>query len=374
MKHKLISITLIAILLCTVLGSGIGCTTPATKYTLTIASTAGYKSITPAVGPHTYAAGTVVNLNATPDSGYRFVQWTAPGYGNWTAAQTTWGMPAQDVTITAHFALGKLIENVPDTNWTNGVDPNNFCAPLAMVNILGYWDEVKGLPNAQNVTAWCVPSNLHTVANLVGYFMDTNNAQAAKAVNLRGNDADTHAGTYAKDILMLTGGKLDYVRWDAGNPFNTALAPAGPALPPGKVGHDWTGTDDYAVGFPFIKTQIDAGKPLVVCYRWWNLNMTSGTNVTDPQSGQTISAFQWGTPTSYSSYPPEDWNMGTGENCIGHAVTGVGYILNWDPDGAGGPLPSDNWTIVHDTWGTTPENIAVPWTTAPWNSSHSVLP
>jgi hypothetical protein len=268
-------------------------------------------------------------------------------------------MPSQNATVTAHFALGTLIANVPDTSVPPTSVSPNFCAPTAMANILGYWDEVMGLPNAQNVTAFLVLHNLKTVADLVGWFMDTNNPPNPA----RGNGP--HFGTYAKDI---TPGNLDYVRWDAAHNFT--IAP-----PPGKLGHVWTGTDDYFtttnVGFPFIKTEIDHGRPLVVCYRWWNLIF--GTNVTDPQSGKVISVYQWGPQTSNSTNPPEQWNGSYGEGCIGHAVTGVGYILNWDPDGPGG-LPSGNWTIVHDTWATTPENIAVPWSPLPWNSSHAVLP
>ena len=337
MKHKLISIASITILLFMVLGNCIGCTGP-TTYTLTMASTAG-GAITPAVGTYTCNASQVVNLTATPTSGYRFVNWTATAgtLGSATAATTTFTMPAQNATVTAHFALGTLIANVPDTNWT-AANPANYCAPLAMVNILGYWDEVIGLPNAYNVTAWKVPSDLNTVANYVGYFMDTNNAQFAKPANLRGNDADHHAGTYAKDIRMLTAGIMDYVRWDAGNQFNTLAAPAGPALPPGKVGHNWTGFNDYCtapVGFPFVKTEIDAGRPLVVCYRYWSL--IPGTNVTDPQSGKVVSVYGFGAPISNSTYPnpAENWTGTSGEYYIGHAVTCVGYILNRDPDGLG---------------------------------------
>jgi hypothetical protein len=376
MKHKLISVALIAILLFMILGNSIGCTS-ATTYTLTITSTDGGNVTTPAEGSYTCNASQVVNLTATADSGYRFVNWTGGGtdIGNATAATTTITMNAAH-TVIAHFALGVFIANVPDTNWT-AANPPNYCAPLAMVNILGYWDEVKGLLNAQNVTAWLQPSNLTTVANYVGYFMDTNNAEAANP--RRGNDGDGHAGTYAKDILMLTGGKLDYVRWDAGNMMGTPP----PVLPPTKLGHNWTGLNDYCnaappVGFPFIKAEIDAGRPLVVCFRWWTLNFS--TNVTDPQSGKVISVYQFGAQSNNSTppNPAENWTGSYGEYYIGHAVTGVGYILNWDPDGSGGPIPSANWTIVHDTWATTPENIAVPWISpsppGPWNSSHSVLP
>jgi hypothetical protein len=353
-----------------VLGNSIACN-PATTYTLITTSTDGGNVTTPGESTYTCNASQVVNLVATPDSGYRFVNWTGGGtdIANATAATTTITMNAGH-TVIAHFALGVFIANVPDTNWTNGVDPNNFCAPLAMVNILGYWDEVIGSANATNVTAWCVPSNLHTVANLVGFFMDTNNVEAGPPLNpLRGNDADGHFGTYAKDI---TPGNLDYVLWNATNPFGTPP----PARPAGKVGHNWTGTNDYfggGMGFPFIKAEIDADRPLVVCYRWWNL--LPGTNVTDPQSGKVISVYQWGSPSSNSTppNPAENWTGTYGEYCIGHAVTCVGYIPNWDPDGSGIVFSQGDYIIVHDTWATTPENIAVFWP-GPWNSSHSVLP
>jgi hypothetical protein len=374
MKHKLLSVASITVLVFTVLVNLIGCgtTTPPTKYTLTITSTAGGDVTTPAEGTYTYAANSTVSLVATPDAGYRFVEWTgtAGTFGSANLASTTFTMPSQDATVTAHFALGVFIDNVPDTSWSVAKNPPNYCAPLAMANILGYWDEVKGLANARNVTAWLSPSDLNTVAFFVGYFMDTNNIQSSQPSNLRGNDADGHPGTYAKDITP--GGTMDYVRWDALHMFNTPPPP----LPTGKLGYTWTGTDDYCnlspVGFPFIKTEIDAGRPLVICFKWWNL--ASGMNVTDPQTGTVISVYQWGDPSHGSLDPPEEWNWGYGEGCIGHAVTCVGYILNWDPDGSGTVFSQDNYTIVHDTWATTPQNIAVPWTGAPWNSSHKVNP
>jgi hypothetical protein len=46
------------------------------RVTLTISSTAGGNVTTPGEGTFTYWAGTVVSLNATPDAGYRFGNWT----------------------------------------------------------------------------------------------------------------------------------------------------------------------------------------------------------------------------------------------------------------------------------------------------------
>ncbi len=49
---------------------------PPEQYELTISSTAGGSVTTPGEGTSTYDEGTVVDLVATPDTGYRFVNWT----------------------------------------------------------------------------------------------------------------------------------------------------------------------------------------------------------------------------------------------------------------------------------------------------------
>jgi hypothetical protein len=370
MKHKLILVALIAVLLCTVLGNSISCTTPTTNYTLTMASTAG-GNVTPAVGAHTYAAATVVNLVATPDGGYRFVNWTGGGadIANANAPTTTITMNA-DHTVTAHFALGTLIDNVADTNQPpTATLPTtllitNYCAPMAMVNVLEYWDVVMGLPNAYNLTAFQQPPNLKTVAEYLGYFMDTNNNGSPARANAG------QLGTLDVDIGPVT---LDFVRWDA-----THIPPPGPPpfpLPAGKLGYDWVVTPnctaDYGLSFAFYKNEIDAGRPLVVSFTYWNplpIGVGGAKNVTDPETGELICVYDWGTNPG-GSWPPNPDEYWGGD--VGHAVTGVGYILNWDPDGAG-PIPSADWVIVHDNWATTAKNVAIPW--ANWKCLFAVNP
>jgi hypothetical protein len=54
-----------------------------------------------------YAEGTDIDIKAVAADCYRFVSWTAPGgtFGNATAAETTFTIPARDVTVTANFEL-----------------------------------------------------------------------------------------------------------------------------------------------------------------------------------------------------------------------------------------------------------------------------
>lgn len=75
------------------------------EYDLTMAvSPLGSGTTTP-TGTTSYAANTSVNIQAVANPGYQFAIWTAPAgtFANANAPSTTFTMPDQDVTITAHF-------------------------------------------------------------------------------------------------------------------------------------------------------------------------------------------------------------------------------------------------------------------------------
>lgn len=73
-------------------------------HTLTM-QVSGSGSITPEVGNHGYGQGTVVDITATPDSGWRFDSWTGnvadPGLANTTVTMSS------DKTVTANFSQVK---------------------------------------------------------------------------------------------------------------------------------------------------------------------------------------------------------------------------------------------------------------------------
>jgi hypothetical protein len=91
-------------------------------YSLTMAVTpAGGGTANDLTNASPYPAGTVVNIQAVANPPYQFFSWTAPAgtFGNATAAQTTFTMPAQDVTVTAHF-VGPTIDHFKGY-WANDV-------------------------------------------------------------------------------------------------------------------------------------------------------------------------------------------------------------------------------------------------------------
>jgi hypothetical protein len=82
---------------------------PGASYGLTMAvNPAGTGNATDVTNASPYAAGTQVSIRAVPAAGHRFVSWTAPAgsFASATAAQTTFTMPSQDVTVTANFEVG----------------------------------------------------------------------------------------------------------------------------------------------------------------------------------------------------------------------------------------------------------------------------
>jgi hypothetical protein len=81
---------------------------PVPKYALTItADPSGGGAATDETGGSPYAAGAVVSIKAVANPGYGFVSWTAPAgdFDDETAEETTFTMPAQAVTVTAHFGV-----------------------------------------------------------------------------------------------------------------------------------------------------------------------------------------------------------------------------------------------------------------------------
>jgi len=85
---------------------------PGVAYNLTMAvAPAGTGTATDVTNAPPYAEGVAVSIKAVPATGYHFSHWTATPavvFGNADAAQTTFTMPAADVTVTANFEEGVL--------------------------------------------------------------------------------------------------------------------------------------------------------------------------------------------------------------------------------------------------------------------------
>jgi uncharacterized repeat protein (TIGR02543 family) len=84
----------------------VGCDGEGARYSLTMAVAGGNGTATDLTNASPYVAGSAVSIEAVAAAGYRFVSWTAPGgtFDNASAAETTFTMPSQNITVTANFA------------------------------------------------------------------------------------------------------------------------------------------------------------------------------------------------------------------------------------------------------------------------------
>jgi hypothetical protein len=92
---------------------------------LTVSSSAGGTVTQPGIGPFQYGHGAVVDLNAVPNVGYHFVNWTGDTgtIANMNAAVTTITMNG-DYTVQANFAVNQY--TVTGTAGANGsIDPTS---------------------------------------------------------------------------------------------------------------------------------------------------------------------------------------------------------------------------------------------------------
>jgi len=103
-RHRYMAIVSIFLIMVALIAGMVGCVL--VQYDLTISSTEGGEVATPGEGTFTYDEGNVVNLVATPASGYRFINWAGDidTIASPDSATTTITMDGAK-SVTANFAL-----------------------------------------------------------------------------------------------------------------------------------------------------------------------------------------------------------------------------------------------------------------------------
>ena len=103
-RHHCVARPSIFLITVALIAGMVGCFLPPPFYNLSIASTAGGSVTTPDEETFTYVKGEMVNLVATPDTGYQFVNWTGDvGTIADVKAATTIITMNGDYSITANF-------------------------------------------------------------------------------------------------------------------------------------------------------------------------------------------------------------------------------------------------------------------------------
>ncbi|MBE0430579.1 MAG: hypothetical protein IBX67_02000 [Dehalococcoidia bacterium] len=115
----------VALLITALVAGAIGCgpyiVNELVYNSLAIASTDGGQVRAPGEGSFAYWEGAAVELGAEPEAGYRFIRWTATTgvFDDEYAGETTFTMPAEDVTVTAVFEKEEVKSDIRVLVWTD---------------------------------------------------------------------------------------------------------------------------------------------------------------------------------------------------------------------------------------------------------------
>ncbi len=141
----------------------------AVTYTLTMAVN-GDGSTTPPVGNHTYPSGTVVNITATPDAGWKFINWEGD-VADPNSANTTVTMDA-DKTVIAVFRVSTVEVNEGNTIYlTPGGSQSDIPLDIKGIPDLGPGDGVGGFTFDLSWDKNVIHVDTVTVAAIGGFAM-----------------------------------------------------------------------------------------------------------------------------------------------------------------------------------------------------------
>jgi len=278
------------------------------------------------------------------------------------------------------------------------VDPYDaWCGPASASNLLGHWEDVRGVPSADGVTfalstppnapiPWPGPPIWHdwdlgslrpppgptpTSESDVAWFMDTN----ASGSTLRSNGP--HSGTYTKDLHVGLAELL--VHAAVGSPgiglWTTGTRAGSFALGTDASGAAATPHASAASAFAEIVGEINANRTAIVTWLHWNVSMVGSL---PPSMGAMDESQFGGDYYTFNAGPPPADPWGNDEvwpedpidplQNLGHIVTAVGYIPAGGPDDINAPGNPTDWVIVHDNVAGTHRNVIVPLTAAEYAS------
>jgi uncharacterized repeat protein (TIGR02543 family) len=313
---------------------------PPGQYTLTMA-VAGSGSTSPALGQHTYTAGTPISVVATPAGGYRFVNWTAPAgsFTNANSASTTFTMPAQDVAVTAHF------EVIPPGQYTltMAVAGSGSTSPA-----VGQHTYTAGTPisivatpaGGYSFVNWTAPAGSFTNANSAS----TTFTMPAQDVAVTAHFQVIPPGQYTLTMAVAGSGSTSPApgqhTYTAGTPISIVATPAG--------------------GYRFVNWTAPAGS-------FTNANSAS-TTFTMPAQDVTVTAhFQAIPPVQYSLTISSTAGGSVTAPGEGTFIRSAGTVVNLAATPAGG-YAFVNWTGDAGTIA----NVNAAYTTITMNGNYSI--
>jgi len=291
--------------------ANVTCSVP--LYNLTMAVNGG--GTTNPSGTTSHSCGDVVNVSATANASWRFVNWTTTNMseiGDPNANSTTVRMD-EDKTVTANFVrLYNLTMNVTGSgNVTiSGAMPASY--PNSTT-----WDNGTGV----NITA--IPDPCWDFVNWTGNVADPNSASTNVTVDANKTVTANFAQVnYTLNINVTVGGNVtingttptsypNSTSW-----VNCTVVPLTATPDANYTFVNWTG--DLTGSTNPTNITVDGNKTVTANFalKWYNLTIdsTAGGNVTDPVAN--VSSYEHGTVVNLTAEPEADYAFleWTGDN------------------------------------------------------------
>jgi hypothetical protein len=247
-------------------------------YDLTISSTAGGSVTEPGEGLFTYDEGTLVDLAAAPDAGYRFAQWS----GNVTAiedayaASTTITMNG-DYTVTANFVAiydltisstgGGSVTQPGEGAFTydEGTVVDLVATPDAGYRFVGWSGDVGAIADVDEASTTITMSSAYEImANFVAIYDLTISSTAGGSVFTPGEGVFTYDEGTVVDLVATPDADYRFVEWTGDVEAIADVDDASTTV---------TMNGDYAVTANFVATYD------------LTISSTGGGSVTEPGEG-----------------------------------------------------------------------------------------
>jgi len=193
------------------------------RYNLTTSSTSGGNVTTPGEGVFTYDYGTVVNLVATPDAYWNFVNWTG-NVADPNSASTNVTVDGNK-TVTANFAIGQTYTltmaktgngtttpAIGGHSYVNGTVVNITATPDAYWNFVNWTGNVADPNSAStNVT---VDGNKTVTANFaINRYNLTTSSTSGGNVTMPGEGVFTYNASQVVSLVATADANYHFVNW-----------------------------------------------------------------------------------------------------------------------------------------------------------------
>jgi len=187
------------------------------RYSLTISSTAGGSVTTPGEGTFTYAQGTAASLAATPDVGFRFVEWTGDvgTIADVTSHTTTIAMNGDYSIIAGFVAARHLIVTSTAGGVVAAPGEGTFVYDLgAVVNLVAAADTgYRFVSWTGNVDTIADVNRATTTMNMIGNYSITANFELRPTGSFLDEVLITQEPSSATAVGQLKDDTLDVFAW-----------------------------------------------------------------------------------------------------------------------------------------------------------------